>query len=204
MVDVVIDADMRAQVFKISKQLGALSDQAPKVLARAVNDTAKDARKQLANKAQETYDVRRVRFNKALKVKSATVSHPIATLKSTGKPMEIYDFKVVSTGNGLVGHVLKKSPLKPLEGNGLKAFMATYTNDKKDKKTGEVVGHSYHKTVAQRKGKSRYPIKTFMSPSEPQMLGSEEFVWAVVKPDINDELAKNIEREIAKLLAKKA
>lgn len=41
----VITIDDESQIAYIQKRLGALSDQAPKVLARAINDTAKQARK---------------------------------------------------------------------------------------------------------------------------------------------------------------
>lgn len=193
-----IEIDMRAETAKIARQLGALSDQAPKVLARAINDTAKDARKQLATKAQETYDVKRAKFNKALKLKRANTGNLTAQLKASGSPMPLSYFKVSPAGiarganrpDVITGHVLQKSGMKALQMGNIKAFVAAFS--------------SGHIGVMQRRGAARLPVRQFMSPSEPQMLGSEEFVWAVVKPDINDELAKNIEHEIAKLLVKKA
>ena len=57
---------------------------------------AKQARKDLAAEAQKTYVVKSGRFNKAMKIKNATAGSLEATIKATGAPMELKDYKVSS------------------------------------------------------------------------------------------------------------
>ena len=69
-------------------------------------------------------------------------------------------------------------------------------NKKKDKE-GNEIGESIHYALAQRKGKSRYPIKTLYSQSIPQMVGDEKRVYNIVSPEIEELLYKNINAGIA-------
>lgn len=180
---------------KIEKKLGNLKSEAPKVLKNAINKTAKQARKDLASKAQEKYVVKSGRFNKAMKIKNASTGTLEAVIKATGSPMELKDFKVspasVRTGNDrpevIKAKVLSSSSLKSLDrGDGVKAFVAKF-------KSG-------HVTVAERQGKKRLPIKTLYSVSIPQMIGNGKKVYLVVKPDIMKNLQNNIDAEISKVL----
>ena len=77
MIEVTYDQDMLA---KVERKLGRLKSEAPKALKNALNQTARQARKELATEAQETYTVKSGRFNKAMKLKSATASKLEATI----------------------------------------------------------------------------------------------------------------------------
>ena len=72
---------------EIEKKLGDMRNEAPKVLKNAINQTAKQARKELATEAQKKYVVKSGRFNKAMKIKKATARNFAAIIKTTGKAM---------------------------------------------------------------------------------------------------------------------
>ena len=91
MIQIEYDRNMLA---KIERRLGRMKSEAPKVLKNAINQTAKQARKDLAAEAQKTYVVKSGRFNKAMKIKNATAGSLEATIKATGAPMELKDYKV--------------------------------------------------------------------------------------------------------------
>lgn len=185
------DAKTLAQV---EKKLGALKSEAPKALKNAINATAKQARKELATKAQETYVVKSGRFNKAMKIKNATQGNLEATIKATGAPLELKDFKVspasVKTGASrpsmVKGKVLAANGMKNLQKGGIKAFVTKFA--------------SGHATVAQRQSGARLPIKTLYSNSIPKMLGNERKVYGIVKPNIERNLQENINKQVRKIL----
>ena len=60
----------------IEDALGSMKSESRRVLKNAVNDTARDAKKDLAKKAQETYAVKQGRFTKAMKTQNATERSP--------------------------------------------------------------------------------------------------------------------------------
>ncbi len=54
--------------------------------------------------------------------------------------------------------------------------------------------------VAQRRGGERKPIKTFSANSIPVMLGNEKRVYGVVKPHIKENLKRNVQAQVTKIL----
>lgn len=179
---------------KVEKKLGSLKSEAPKTLKNAINQTAKQARKDLAKEAQKTYVVKSGRFNKAMTIKNATQGSLEATIKATGAPMELKDYKVspatVRTGANrpsiTKAKVLKASSMKGLQKGDIKAFVAKF-------KSG-------HASVAQRRGSSRLPIKKLFSNSIPKMIGNEKRVYGIVRPTIEDNLQENIDKQVQKIL----
>ena len=61
-----------APVFEMQKKLVDIKAGTPEALKKALNETAKEARKRMVAQAQESYSVKKGRFNKAAKIKSAT------------------------------------------------------------------------------------------------------------------------------------
>ncbi len=191
MINVEVD---KVSLQKVEKKLGKLQSKAPEVLKKALNQTAKQARKQLSQKAQETYAVKSGRFNKSMRIKNATNGNLEAEIRSQGKPMELKDFKVspatAATGANrpdiVKAKVVKSNGMKGLAKGNVKAFVAKFG--------------SGHGSVAQRRGKGRLPLKVLYSNSIPKMLGSEKRVYGIVKPDINNNLKKNVNIQIKKLV----
>ena len=79
----------QTQLQRIELKLNDMKAKAPQALKNAVNATARDAKKDLADKAKETYAVKSPRFKKAIAQKNATASNPTATLKITGAVNEL-------------------------------------------------------------------------------------------------------------------
>lgn len=179
---------------RVERKLGKMKNEAPKALKNALNETAKQARKDLATEAQKTYMVKTGRFNKAMKIKNATPSNLEAIIKVTGKVMGLKDFKVspatMRTGKNrpevVKAKVLKKSGMKPLEKGDIKAFVTKFSNG--------------HVAVVQRRGEARKPIKALSSNSVPMMIGNEKEVYGVVEPKINKNLKGNVKKQIKKVL----
>ena len=167
----------QTQLQRIELKLKDMKARAPQALKNAVNATARDAKKDLADKAKETYAVKSPRFKKAIAQKNATASNPTATLKITGAVNELADFKYKdnTSTDAARGKVLKASGLKSLQKGNLKAF----------------------------KGTSRLPLKKLLSPSIPTMVGNEAKVYGIVKPNIEKNLQKNIQKQIDKILGGK-
>ncbi len=191
MIEISYDSNMLAE---IEKKLGDMRNEAPKVLKNAINQTAKQARKELATEAQKKYVVKSGRFNKAMKIKKATARNFAAIIKTTGKAMGLKDFKVspatMQTGNNrppiLKAKVLKAGGMKSLEKGDLKAFITKFS--------------SKHLAVVQRRGKKRFPIKTLSANSIPIMLGNKQRVYGIVEPNIKKNLKVNVEKQVKKVL----
>ena len=198
----VITIDDESQIAYIQKRLGDISDKAPKVLANALNDSAKQAQRVLAKKAQETYAVKTGGFNKALTVRRASRNHLAAELYARGSPIGLSKFQVSpasvqKTGNrptAIKVHVLKAGSMKSLQEGNLKAFVAKFMN-------GHVaVAQRTKDQVPVKSLRTRFHIKELFSLSIPQMLGSEARVYGIVQPEIQKTLQANIDREIHNML----
>ena len=105
-------------VKSVEKKLGRTKSEAPKALKNALNATAKDARKDLAHKAQETYAVKIGGFNKQMKIKPATAGNLVAVIETRGEHLEFKYFSVQG------GHGPHGSPLTVLinKHHGRKTF----------------------------------------------------------------------------------
>lgn len=190
-----IKVDIQSITLKdIEKKLDNLSNKSPEVLKNSINDTAKQARKQISLQAQKTYVMKTGRFNKAMKIKNASKTKLEAIIGATGSVTELKDFKVSpakvapkdNKPDVVKGKGLKQSSMKKLQKGDLKAFVARFANG--------------HVSVVQRRTDKRFPLKKFLSPSLPKMLGNEEKVYGIVQPDIYKNLQDNIEKHISKVL----
>ena len=83
-----------APVFEMQKKLVDIKAGTPEALKKALNETAKEARKRMVAQAQESYSVKKGRFNKAAKIKSATSGRLTATITAKGEPLDLLDYKV--------------------------------------------------------------------------------------------------------------
>ena len=167
---------------KVKKKLGELKDKSPKVAAKALNKTAKDARKKLADKARDAYTVKMGKFNSSMKIKAATAGNLDAIIRSSGAPLTLTSFSHRGRkGAAAAAQVVKGSGFKALEMSGIKAWKGM------------------NGLIWQRRGPARLPIKVLRSNSIPVMIGSEKHVYGIIKPDIQSDLNRNIEAEIKKL-----
>jgi hypothetical protein len=178
----------------LEKKLDSAGKKIPNVMKKAINETAKQARKQLASEAQKTYVIKSGRFNKSMTLKNATNGHLEAIIGSTGRVTELKDFKVspsrFTTGESrpsiVKGKGLRSNSMKKLQKGDIKAFIVKFA--------------SGHVSVAQRLGKKRLPVKILYSTSIPKMLGNEQKVYGLVEPDIYKNLQMNLKKYISQAL----
>lgn len=203
-----------ANIEEIERQLGGMKKKAPNVLATAVNDTARDAKRLLAKQAKEEYSVASGKFQKAMTLKKAKPAKPVAVIEATGKQMELIDFKTNPKKRVAVeqieAKVYKAGSMKPLikkgadhNGKDLKSFIVQY--------------QSGHVTVAQRipgeettrkirgKNGTYYKVKadkirSLPSLAIPQMLKNRKKVYDVVRPMVGEKLQQHVNRRIRKVL----
>lgn len=187
----------------IEQKLGGLSNKAPSVLKKAVNETARSTKTKLYKKTKQVYAVtNKKKFNqKSFEIKSATVGSQAAFISTKGEMLELIDFKVspkqVTRGSNnrpkvYKSKVLKENSMEKLQVGKLKAFIVQFSND--------------HQSVVQRvpgKKMERNPkrdfIKKLLSPSVPGMVGGEK-VYGVIEPEIATDLKNNIDKHIKVLM----
>lgn len=178
---IVVEVDKKS-LHAVETALGKMKSQAPKVIARAANDTARSARVKLAQKAQEAYTVKSAGFKSRMKIKWATAGSMTAIITAQGRTLTLTRFKTSAPASGAKAQVVKAGGLKKLIKGNIKAWKGS---------NGQIM---------QRKTEKRYPLKVLRSNSVPVMLGSEQRVYGIVRPKIESDLQKNIERQINWLL----
>ena len=192
---------------RIESALGMAKDKSAYVLRAAINATARQTVPILVDEARRKYHIKKEQVKKTLEIKKATISALAATVTSTGKVNELYDFKVSPRryirGGGVLGGYKgsvrrdKKAAdlvLRPgAAGDPYKAFIVRY--------------RSGHITVGQRvPGRQMHSkpgkefVKSLFSPSVPTMLGNEEGVYGVAEPQVQDLLQRNIQEQIRRFL----
>lgn len=195
-----------AYIEHIQNRLGHLQSEAPKVLSKAVNTTAKQARKGLSSEAKQTYTIKVGKFNKNMKTKNATKSKPTAIITSKGKPMALSNFKITPTGP--VQNSIEAAKAKVVKANGLKHLvLGGAEKSGKDLKAFVTKFASGHVAIVQRIPGSRMrsnphkeALKEFYSTSIPKIIGNEKRVYGKVKPMIKDNLKQNVDNQINRLL----
>lgn len=194
----------------IQRALGDLKGQSRKVLKAAVNDTAKKAKADLADKAKEAYAVKKGPVTKAMDTKKATTSNPTATINVTGEQLELRDFKAKASAEGVAAKVLAKGSMKTIQsqrGRKAKAFIATFESGHQTIVQRQE-GQTYRRDAAKRRAKygphaDITRLKKLLSNSIPKMVGSQENVYGVVEPKIYAHLLESIQKEVNKVLSKK-
>lgn len=86
------EMEMSIDVPEVRRRLGALADQADKVIARAVNRAYPTGKKAIWNEAKENYRITEKDVNspKTLKITKARPHNPVASLKYTGGHRNLY------------------------------------------------------------------------------------------------------------------
>lgn len=144
------------EIVDIERRLGDLSHKAPVVLAKALNDTAKWAGRELAKSAQEQYRIQKLKFAKEFRIKNASKSDLSATITAEGTALAASKFKLSQTspvpsfrGSKPVRLAIlkKQSPevVTSTRGDGLDAFVTKF--------------QSGHNAVVQREPPREYKSK---------------------------------------------
>ena len=150
-----------------------------RILKTALTAAARQARKQrYALKKSGT-------FSRESKVIAAKTSKLEATVLASGPKHKLYEFTSRQNTARLAARakVLKESPLKALEVDNRKAFVATM--------------ESGHQGIFQRKTKGRNPIVELVSPTAADMFGR-----VARKPEVAELVYDMLEKEVEKRIEK--
>lgn len=181
----------QGMLHKIERKLGNMKSQAPRVFALGLNDTARQARRDLATKAQQAYAVKVGGFTKYIRLTAASSGSLEAWLRVNGSNLPLTQkYFSVRGGKGPKG-----GPLQTLvkRSSGVHTWGPGAFNN--------VLGGSGHKGAAERKQPTRLPIHAVYTTSIPAMVGNEKEVYGIVEPNIMTNLQKNVERHIARILS---
>lgn len=192
---------------QIESALGMTKDKSKMVLRTAINNTAKQTVKLLADEANREYYITKSKVKKTMSTKKATTGNLTAIITSSEPVNELYDFKVnprtyIRGGGvpgGYKGNVRRdKGPsaltLKPgASGDQYKAFVVRY-------KSGHVTVGQRVPGKQMKSNPEKEFVKTLLSPSTPNMLGYEQGVYGVVEPKMYEMLQQNIQAQILRYL----
>lgn len=210
-IETIVQIDTEAQIKAITGRLGELGDQkaAAKILRNSVNSAARKARQQMIKSAAAEYAVK---DKKALKDEAqggpkvyTAKGETGATIRSRGPMQDIMAFmtRPNTATSAAAAQVLKGGSMKPLEANGLKAFVTTFA--------------SGHTAIVQRHPPAEYStgrgtrsqkygdqadmtkIKKLLAPAMPMMMGKEA-VMGDVESRVNEILDAEVQKRIDKLL----
>ena len=195
-----------ALVDAVGHALGDLKSQRFKVLKNAVNATAKQAQKDLVERAQAEYTAKKGPLKKATTIKKGTDSKPEATITVKGATLELREFKTSAPKSGAKAKILNSSTLKLIQsqkGGRAKAFLATFESGH----TAIVQrqeGETYRRDGAKRQAKygrhiDMTRIKKLLSISFPKMVGGSA-VLGELGPSIYDTLLENVNKEIRRVM----
>lgn len=177
----------------IERRLGRMKSQAPNVLKLGLNDTARQARKDLAVKAQQAYAVKVGGFTKYIRLTAASAGSLEAWLRVSGKSLPLTSrYFSVQGGKGPKGGHLRTLVKRS---SGVHTWGPRAFNN--------VLGSSGHKGAAEYVGggqPGRLHIQALFTTSIPAMVGNEKEVYGVVEPHIQENLQKNVERHIQRIL----
>ena len=194
--EAMIHIDVEGELEKIIQRLNSLQDQiaAPNILKNAINSTARKVRKQLVKDAKGEYAIKDTKALKdesqgGPKVLTATTANMSAAIRSKGPMQDIMAFmtRPNSKTGAAAAQVLASGSMKPLEMDGLKAFVTKFA--------------SGHVAIVQRKGAERLPVKKLLSPAVPFMLGNET-VRSQAEALAYETLQGEIDKRIQKVLGK--
>ena len=164
--------------------------QVRKELKNAVNDMAKKLKKDIHQKVKEDYTIKAGKFRKSdITLKSARETNLSAKISISGGPISLVGgFRTRSNGLRKAGQaqIKKEGGLKELKKDRtLKAFIATVTKEQ-DKDEEEKTTYT---NLFQRKGKSRYPLKSFHGPGRAKI---SEVVFRELKEEKENELSERL------------
>lgn len=184
--------DKKDLAFVINK-LKKAREKAPQVFRNAVNRTAADAKKKMAEGAQASYTVKKRDFNSHMPIKKASVGHLSATITAKGQMLSVTDYKYTAPTSGAKADIVKTG-LKQIHRNGNKAFLMR----------GKSRMNTPPFLLAVRVGKEHLPVQVLHANSVPKMLEmvyqGERGIWGSLDPIIQKKLHDAIVEEVRKQL----
>lgn len=158
-------------------------------LKRIVNQTAREAKKDLHNKVFDEYVVKKKYFGSDhIKLTSATNTSLKAGLLTSGRPIHLREFRSrkQTKKEAAKAFVKQENSYKALETKGIKAFVRKLSN-------GKIV-------ILRRKTKKRYPLEALHGPGRAQMADK---AYRKIEREVQNKLNININLMIGQVLGEK-
>lgn len=164
---------------ELQKLLSGSPDKMNTALARAVNRTVSNVKKNISLEVRKKYLVKAADVKNSFDITNATKNKPVALVRSSGKKIDLTKFRLRPTGMNKGEHdysvqVLKDGGMKEVPGFAAKA--PTWG-------------------LFRRTGAARYPISRLMGPAIPEMINRPD-VMEYVENEANDMLKRRIQQEI--------
>lgn len=201
MIEVRIELDALKEIEKKLDAIG-MSGKSASIIKKAVNETARQAKKKLAVKAKESYTVKKGNFSEVMNIRGATTGNLTATIEAKSEPLPLTRFKISTGKRTTKAQILRDGLLKELKStrNGeVRAFKNNIARKgqirKKDTEKGKAGSAIIHIAVAQREGKERLHINEKYGPSIAAMLGSKHTLGKEeenIRTDLKESLEKHI------------
>lgn len=192
MVELEWEFDKKDIAFVLKKLRGA-EEKAPRVFRNAINRTAADAKRKLADGAQGAYTVKRRDFNSHMPIRKAEVGRLSAEITAQGEMLSVTDYKTTAPPSGAKADIVKTG-LKQIHRYGNKAFLMRGKSKKGNKPF----------LLAIRVGKTRLPVQVLHANSLPKMLEKvylgDRGIWGAMDPIIQKKLHDEITAEVKRLL----
>lgn len=184
-----LEITLKAPVLEtIKSNLNGYEKKSRQILMRVINRAIVNVQKNSIAAARKRYIVKVSDIKKTLKISKATAVKPTAQLKSIGKRIFLYKFRVSPKmprpsrpPRAYKAKVLKKSVLKPITG----AFVAQM-------KSG-------HTGIFQRNNKKRLPINELVGPAVPQMIGNEAVIKKI-EQEAQNTINKRLQHELKRMI----
>lgn len=207
---IVFTIDDNGLIKSIAERLGEYHEKAPTVLSKAINATARKTNTLMKQAIRKKYAYSRTdKIKAAFKIAvRATKANPSATITVTSESQHLSDFKISpsSPSKGDYGAAkamaFKKGNMTPIEGNGVKAFTAMFSNGK-IAIVQRVPGERYKKASALAKRQAKYGkkadptrIKAFFGSSIPKMAAK------VHEESVADQTMEILQENVQKFIKK--
>lgn len=207
MIDVAIRLENMSE---IEQKLDKLNANAANEIKKAVNETARKTKKELAEGARRRYTAKRPKYSDAMQIRGATVSNLTAEITASTPPIPLMEgdesgakanFKVSRGKRAIKAQILKEGSLKEIKIGNIKAFVNNIAKKgqvrSKDTAKGKAGSKVIHIAMAQREGKDRLHINEKYGPSLAAMLSG---TYKAQETTIRNDLKNALDKHIASLL----
>ncbi len=192
---------------KVKSMLEGVKNGAPKVIKRAVDKTMATVKTTVSRVARETLNVYKRDLDKNIGIAKYDYAKSSGTVTIIGAALPVYDFKPEQLSTGVKVKIKKGGPSKIIEG----AFIATVPAGTRGASHAGVFWREWHafKKPPQIKQppwkklprKYRLKIHELFTTSLPEAVG-DTMPMKEILSDANDNLHKNLERELSYELSK--
>lgn len=211
-----IEVDTQGQIVAIGQRLEKLAFEAPDVLRLSLNAAARKVRRQLVKDVAETYTVKDSTLKEsgkgAPRLQTAKPGKLEAVIRSKGPMLDLLEFMVRSSDQGVQAKVLESGSLKFLERGGAAAFIGRFSSGHTavlQRQVGQTYTFSGAKDRIRRYGtpsNGQWPdltrVKKLLGPSVPGMManetvqaGARELLYQVLDQEIDKRIQKTLKQK---------